>query len=107
MQCLILPPQTHHMTLHSHFNSLICCRLLRIACACRPVAVRLALLQKLLLSWKPDQQHLQAFLDVIVPLLAADRQKLLTTAEAAVLHNVTGECVVQGMVGGTPTLHRL
>jgi hypothetical protein len=85
-------------------NGLSHCSALRVSCACRPAAVRLALLQKLLLSWKPDQQHLQAVLDLVVPLLVADRQQLLTTAEAAALHDVTGEHVVQRMVGfsGTP-----
>jgi hypothetical protein len=57
----------------------------------RPAAVRLALLQKLLLSWHPDQHHFQAFLDLSLPLLVADRLRLLTKAEAAALHDVAGE----------------
>jgi hypothetical protein len=57
----------------------------------RPAAVRLALLQKLLLSWQPDQHHLQALLDLSLPLLVADRLRLLTNAEAAALHDVAGK----------------
>uniref|UniRef100_A0A383V8Q0 Uncharacterized protein n=1 Tax=Tetradesmus obliquus TaxID=3088 RepID=A0A383V8Q0_TETOB len=56
----------------------------------RPAAVRLALLQQLLLSWQPDQSNLQALLDLSLPLLVADRQRLLTTAEAAALHDAAG-----------------
>ncbi|WIA11378.1 hypothetical protein OEZ85_011499 [Tetradesmus obliquus] len=56
----------------------------------RPAAVRLALLQKLLMSWQPDQSHLQALLDLSLPLLVADRQRLLTAAEAAALHDAAG-----------------
>jgi hypothetical protein len=67
----------------------------------------LALLQKLLLSWKPDQQHLQAVLDLLVPLLVADRQQLLTTTEAAALRDMTGEHVLQTVIGISAVPNRL
>jgi hypothetical protein len=57
--------------------------------------VRLALLQKLLLSWQPDRSHLQTLLDLSLPLLVADRQRLLTIAEAAALNDVAGGCCWQ------------
>jgi hypothetical protein len=76
------------------------------ASSCRSAAVRLALLQKLLLSWQPDQLHLQKVLDLIVPLLVGNQQQLLTTAEAAALQETTGEHDTNACSAAADTCHK-